>query len=345
MANRGVTIADVANKANVSKSTVSQYLNNRFEYMSEETRIRIQNVISELDYQPNIVARSLKMKSTSTIGVIVANILHAYSTQVIRAIENVCNGNNISTIICNSDDNPKKEKEYIETLLSKQVDGLIILPTNGNYKLYQRLVKQEYPIVFLDRLVEGISTDVVLLDNEKASTIAVEHFVEQGYKDIAIVTTSIIDNITPRIERINGYKNALKKNDLIVNPDYIVAMELDSLDRGLDKVFSLDKKPDAIISGNDLTLMEILKYASKQDLKVGEDFGLITIDEVSFSSFHSPTLTTIAQPTLEMGTEAAEILLSKIINKKPEKSPKLHRHEPLLIIRESTKEKKHFRDI
>ncbi|MEI3614409.1 LacI family DNA-binding transcriptional regulator [Pseudogracilibacillus sp. SO30301A] len=336
---REITMADVAKKAKVSKSTVSQFLNNRFEYMSVETRIRIQNVISELEYQPNEVARSLKKKNTSTIGIIVANILHAYSTQVIRAIENVCSENDISTIICNSDDNPEKEKRYIETLLSKQVDGLIILPTNGNYILYQRLVKQKYPMVFLDRLVEGVSTDVVLLNNEKATNLAIEHLVERGYQNIAIVTTSLINNITPRVERINGYKIALKKNDRNVNSDYIVAMDIDSLEQGLDKLFSLDKKPDAIISGNDLTLMEILKYSSKNGLKVGKDFGLLTIDEVSFSSIHLPSLTTIVQPTLEMGTKAAEILLSKIENENEKRMPELHRHEPLLIIRDSTKGK------
>lgn len=334
---RKITIADVAERAEVSKSTVSQFLNDRFEYMGEGTRTRIKNAISELEYQPNVVARSLKKKSTSTIGVIVANILHVYSTQVIRAIENVCNENGISTIICNADDNPEKEQKYIETLLAKQVDGLIVVPISRNLETYDKLLKQDYPIVFLDRLVEGLNTDTVLLDNERASELAVNHLLENGYEDIAIVTTSLIDNVTPRIERIIGYKNTLEANGITVRPDLIRGMELDSFSQGLDALFSLDKKPDAVISGNDLTLMEILKYTFENDIKIGRDIGLITIDEVSFGPIHSPPLTTIAQPTFEMGTEVATILLEKIKDKKINKDPVIHRHEPSIIIRNSTK--------
>ncbi|SDQ20834.1 transcriptional regulator, LacI family [Virgibacillus subterraneus] len=333
---RKMTIADVAEKAEVSKSTVSQFLNERFEYMGEETRTRVQNAISELEYQPNVVARSLKKKSTSTIGVIVANILHAYSTQVIRAIENVCNDNGFSTIICNADDNPEKEKKYIETLLAKQVDGLIVVPISGNLGTYDKLLKQNYPIVFLDRLVDGLNTDTVLLDNERASELAVSHLLKNGYKDIAIVTTSLVDNVTPRVERINGYKSTLKANGITVRPEFIRGMELNSFNQGLDALFSLDKKPDAIISGNDLTLMEILKYTFENDIEIGKDIGLITIDEVSFGPIHSPPLTTIAQPTFEMGKEVATILLKKIKDKKI-KDPVIHRHEPSIIIRNSTK--------
>lgn len=333
---RKITITDVAKQASVSKSTVSQFLNERFEYMGKETRIRIQDAISELEYMPNVVARSLKLKSTSTIGVIVANISHSYSTQVIKAIENVCNENNISTIICNADDNPEKEKKYIETLLAKQVDGLIVVPISGSSDTYAKLLKQDYPIVFLDRLVDGLNTDTVLLDNKRASELAVNHLVENNYKNIAIVTTSLIDNVTPRVERISGYVSALKANGRPVRPEYIKGVELSSFSEALDDLFSLADKPDAIISGNDLTLMEILKYTFKNDIKIGRDIGLITVDEVSFASFHSPPLTTIAQPTLEMGTEVATILLNKIKQKDDKPDAIIHRHEPSLIIRSST---------
>ncbi|WP_099156978.1 LacI family DNA-binding transcriptional regulator [Virgibacillus ndiopensis] len=332
-----ITIADVAKQAGVSKSTVSQYLNNRFEYMGEETRSRIKKAISDLEYQPNVVARSLKKKSTSTIGVIVANILHAFSTQVIRSIENVCNENGISTIICNADDNPEKEKKYIETLLAKQVDGLIVVPISGNSDTYEKLLKQDFPIVFLDRLVEGLNTDTVLLNNEKASELAVNHLLENGYEKIAIVTTSLIDNVTPRVERINGYINALEANKISVRSDYIKGMELSKIRQGLNELFSLDEKPDAIVSGNDLALMEILKYSFEHQIRIGKDMGLITIDEVSFGPIHSPPLTTIAQPTFEMGKEVATILLNKIKDKKSKQEPAVHRYEPRLIIRNSTK--------
>src|SRR5699024_10710326 len=121
-----ITMQDVANKAGVSKSTVSQFINNRYEYMAEETKIRIDDAVKELGYIPNFIAKSLKQKKTSTIGVIVANILHTFSNEIIRAIEDVCEVNQVHMFVCNADDNPEKEKSYMEMLMAKQVDGLII---------------------------------------------------------------------------------------------------------------------------------------------------------------------------------------------------------------------------
>lgn len=138
--------------------------------MSEETKRRIENAISELGYQPNIVARSLKQKKkTSTIGVIVANILHSFSTKVIRAIEDFCNDNDFHVIVCNADDDPVKEANYINMLRAKQVDGLIVFPTGGNLELYEMMIEQNFPLVFVDRIIDGLSVDTILLDNEKAA--------------------------------------------------------------------------------------------------------------------------------------------------------------------------------
>lgn len=330
-----ITIEDVANQAGVSKSTVSQYLNERFDYMGEKTRMKIEKVIKELDYQPNVIARSLKKKSTSTIGVIVANILHAYSTQVIRAIENVCNENGISTIICNADDDSEKEKNYLETLLSKQIDGLIVIPTSGNLEMYNKLISENFPLVFLDRIVDGLDSDTILLDNKKASELAVDCLYENGHEKIAIVTTSLIDNVTPRVERIQGYKEALKKRHIQINQEYIKGAELSLIKQKLTELFTLSEPPTAIISGNDLTLMEILSYTFDNGIKIGKDIGLITVDEVSFAAIHTPPLTTIVQPTIDMGTKAAEILLEKINNKQTKNKPTIYRYDPSLIVRGS----------
>src|SRR5699024_7590258 len=127
-----VTISDVAQHAGVSKSTVSQYLNRRYDYMGKNTKEKIESAIKELEYSPNMVARSLKQKSSTTIGVIVANILHVFSTQVIRAIEDFCHDKGFHVIVCNADDNPNKEKTYIDMLRAKQVDGIIAFPTGDN---------------------------------------------------------------------------------------------------------------------------------------------------------------------------------------------------------------------
>ncbi|WLD93338.1 LacI family DNA-binding transcriptional regulator [Alkalihalobacillus sp. AL-G] len=330
-----VTISDVAKHAEVSKSTISQYLNKRYDYMAEKTKQRIEAAIEDLGYQPNIVARSLKQKSTTTIGVIVANILHEFSTQVIRAIEDVCHELDFHIIVCNADDDPTKEKKYIDMLRAKQVDGLIIFPTGDNVALYKRMISINYPVIFVDRSVPDVPVPSIMLDNEMASKVAVEHFIEKGYRRIGIVTTSIIKNVSPRVERINGYKKALKEKGLPVVPEYIQSLEIDQIQTGLKQMFESADPPEAILAGNDLALIEILKYTKEHQIKTPESLALIGIDDVSFASFYSPSLTTIAQPTFEMGKKAAELLLEKIQKRDDEHTQHVHRFEPTLIERSS----------
>jgi LacI family transcriptional regulator, kdg operon repressor len=330
-----ITIEDVAKKADVSKSTVSQFINHRYEYMSKETKLRIQATIDELGYRPNYVAKSLKQKQTSTIGVIVANILHAFSTRVIRAVEDVCRASQFHAIVCNADDHPEKEKEYIEMLRAKQVDGLIVFPTGENIDLYQNMVKERYPIVFVDRMVKDVSIDAILLDNEMAIELAVDHLIEKGYKRIGIMTTSLKKNITPRIERVHGYKKALLKHGLPVNKQYWAGVEIDQMQKRLQDMFDRQEPPEAIIAGNDLTLIEILRFAKNTKRQIPNQIAFVGMDEVSFSEVYTPSLTTIAQPAFEMGTKAAKLLLQQIKGEYVN-TGKVYRFLPQMYCREST---------
>lgn len=332
---KSTTIADVAELADVSKSTVSQFLNGRYEYMSERTRERIELAIGELDYRPNIVARSLKQKSTFTIGVIVANILHSFSTQIIRAVENSFRENGFHIIVCNADDEPEKEREYIEVLMAKQVDGFIIFPTGGNLDLYSRMKRQRIPIVFMDRKIEDMEIATVMLDNEHAATLAVNDLVENDYRNISIVTTSIIRNISPRVERIQGYKHALKLHEIPVNPEYIKTSDADKVSVVLEELFALAIPPEAIIAGNDIVLIEVLKYIKQHGIRIPEDIAVIGIDEVSFASFYTPTITTISQPAIEMANHAVKLLLNQINDKSTPVEVGVFRFKASLIKRES----------
>ncbi len=328
-------MADVAKKAKVSKSTVSQYINNRYEYMSAETKTRIEEAIEELGYHPNVIARSLKQKKTSTIGVIVANILHAFSTQVIRAVEDVSNDSNVSVIICNADDNPEKEQKYIEMLRAKQVDGLILFPIGSNFELYQQLKEENVPLVFVDRRVEGIETASILLENENASEIAVDHFFKRGYTRIGILTTSIAEKITPRVERIEGYKKALVKRGLPLRDDYIASVDISDMQDALTNMFSQPEPPQALLAGSDLAFLEVLHFVKRKGMQIPDDLAVISMDEVSFSEIYQPRLTTISQPAYQMGKHATEILLKQIKTGK-EVNSDLIRYPASLIIREST---------
>lgn len=310
-----VTIADVAEYAKVSKSTVSQYLNGRYTYMSENTKTLIKEAIEHLGYTPNIVARSLKQKITTTIGVIVTNILYAYSTQVIRAIEDICHEKGFHTIICNADDDPEKEKNYIEMLQAKQVDGIILFPTGGNVELYQRMYENGFPVVFISRYIQDVPIPSIVLDNEEASRLAVEHFISRGYERIGIITTPIIDNIVPRRERVAGFKKALIDNRIPVDERFVISVEVENMIGSLKQIMEHEHRPQAILASNDTVLMEVLKYCMFNKVSIPHDLAVIGIDDVSFASFYNPPLTTIAQPTFEMGKKAAEILFDRIFRK------------------------------
>ncbi|WP_430535156.1 LacI family DNA-binding transcriptional regulator [Listeria rocourtiae] len=335
MQKKSITIGDVAKKAGVSKSTVSQYLNKRYEYMSQNTREKIEQIIHELNFHPNESARNLKNRKTTIVGIVVANIRHAFSTEMIRIIENKLEEQNIYVIICNADDNPKKEEYHIRALLSRKVDSLIIFPTETNASIYQQVVEEEIPVVFIDRIVDGLLVDTILLDNQTAASLAVSALVANGHRKIAMLTLPTASAISPRIERIEGYKMALETYNIPFNADFIYSDELHALQAGLAKMFQSADKPNALIAGNDLVLREILHFLKVQQLTIPSDVAVIGIDDVSYADIYQPSLTTIAQPTEKMGLKVAEIILTRLQNK-VKKEPNVYRFVPELKQRESS---------
>lgn len=310
---RKLTIDDVAQRAGVSKSTVSQFLNKRYKYMSEATKQRIGQVIEELNYQPNGLAKGLKQNRSYMVGVIVANIDYSLSIQCIRAIEKELQDSGIQVIICNADENPEKESKYIEMLVARQVDGLIVFPTGTNTSAYSRLIENNYPLVFLDRLVEGIVTQSLLLDNEMAVKIAIQELVQHHHERIALLSLPIgVNGITPRKERLGGYKRAMEEYQLPIKEQYICSAPRDGIATVLKGLLDLPEPPTALLASNDIVLAEILKFANMNSLRIPEDMSVIGIDDAEFAQIYNPVITTITQPAYEMGMQAAKTLLSSI---------------------------------
>ncbi|ASA19453.1 LacI family DNA-binding transcriptional regulator [Paenibacillus donghaensis] len=308
-----ITMKEVAERAGVSKSTVSQFLSKRYNYMSVDTKRKIEQAIEELNYIPNEVARSLKQKKTFIVGVISSTILSKFTTEVVRAIEDECQLKGIQVIVCNTDDDPLKEKKYVQSMIARQVDGLIIFPTEDNKKLYVSLIKNGYPFVFVDRKIDELSVDTVLLNNEQASELAVQTFAQHNHSNIAILTFPLGKKaITTRSERLSGYRKTLLQNGIPVNEAYIKSGRLDEMPELIGSLFHLDSPPTAIIATNDMILEQVLIYAKNNQLTIPHDFSLIGIDDVSFAAFYNPPITTISQPSFEMGRRSARLLLDKI---------------------------------
>ncbi|MBB6449989.1 LacI family kdg operon repressor [Geomicrobium halophilum] len=303
-----VTMKDVAALAGVSKSTVSQYLNHRYEYMGSKTKEKIEQAITALNYEPNVVARSLKQKRTFTIGVIVSNIMHRYSTMVIRAIEDYCHENGYHVVVCNSDDDLFKEQTYIHMLIAKQTDGLIMIPTGENLELYQDLVDRKIPVVFLDRKIERVSIPTIVLNNYQGAYKAVAHFANLGHQAIGMITPPL--SISTRQERVYGFQDGLRDFGLSKEPIHLYHVPVTDVKTTLQYVFASEFPPTALLVGNDLILMEALSYFKNEGMRLPDDLALITFDDVSFADVYEPALTTIAQPGFAMGKKAAECLIS-----------------------------------
>jgi LacI family transcriptional regulator, kdg operon repressor len=313
-----VTMADVAKEAGVSKSTVSQFLNNRFEYMGEKTKLKIEEAIRRLDYQPNFIARSLKQKRTSMVGIIVANIMHYLSTEISRAIEDFFQEHDLHAIICNADDDPEKEKRYIEMLRAKQVDGLIIFPTGQNNDLYQNMIKENYPVVFMDRKVENLEVFSVITDNVESTYKAIQHFIETGHRNIAFAVQPLI--VSTRTERLKGYEKALVEAGIKVDPDLIVEANIKEMKGELERLFSLKEKPTALFAGNDRVFLAAVEFLKEKGIKMGKDIELIVFDNIPFAHLVDTPISFIVQPAHEMGKKAAELLFDQI--NKVEREPR-----------------------
>src|SRR5690625_125146 len=327
-----VTINDVAQAARVSKTTVSHYLNGRYAAMGADTRERISSAVHDLIYQPNVVARSLKDKKTMTIGIIVANILHSFSTQIIRAIEDYARIMNYHVIVCNADNDPYKEEDYIKMLRAKQVDGIVVIPTEGNAGLFTGLAADGYPTVFVDRIIEDAPVPSFMLDNETAVREAFSHLMEKGHGAIGFVSQPLCE-IAPRRERLDMYRRLCRKNDM---ETFEIIGEPDVVEGRISRLADEEKLPGALIVSNDLALFEVLKALKRLGLAMPDDVSMITIDDIAFAEFFNPAITAVAQPAFSIGTEAARSLFG-IINGE-EHPVSIHRFTPELIIRESVKD-------
>jgi len=299
-----ITITDVAKKANTSKSTVSQYLSNRFEYMSTDTKNKIAAAIEELGFRPNALAQSLKKKKTKTIGIILPNVLYSFSSQVFRAIEDFFYSCGYQVICCNSDDDELKERNYIEMLLDKQIDGLIALPTGKNKKTYKDLEAKNFPVVLVGRKIKGSALSLIVLDNVNAAYAATKHFIDTGHRRIAIITFPI-DSQSPRAERIDGYKDALSEQGIPIDDSYIHSIPVAEIQPKLDEMLKSEMPPTAILLGNDFILREMLDYARKNDIQIPHQLAVIAFDQSPYLDFYKPSISTMTLPAKLMGKESA----------------------------------------
>ncbi len=313
MSNQNSNIKDVAKKAGVSATTVSAYLN-KSAPVNKLTAEAIKEAIEELEYKPNLIARSLRQKKTNTVGLIVGNILSHFYTVIAKSVEDTARKYGLNTILCNGDDDSQKELDYIKILESSRVEGIILTPTGKNGDYINELIKSGIEIVLIDRIIEGVNCSSVVVDNEKGAEKAVRHLIEQGYKRIGIINGSL--EIGTAKKRYDGYIKVLSKAGLPINNNLIKIGDF-KMETGITMCRELldgKNKPDAIFSTNVDITKGILVTIKQRGLKIPNDIGLVGFDDSDLTKLFDPPITVISQPVYEIGSTAMEIMINEIKN-------------------------------
>lgn len=327
-----ITMKDVAERAGVSATTVSHVIN-KTRFVSEEVKTRVLRAMAELNYRPNAIARSLRQKTTHTIGLVISDISNPFFTNLVRGVEDVANKKGYNLVLCNTDERPEKERTYIHVLRQKQIDGLVMAPTGGNQDFISALVEEGFPLVFVDRYLDGIGVPVVAVDNREGAYRAVKHLIDLGHERIAMITG--LPSITSTAERFEGYKRALAEHGLVADSG-LTRQGNSRVDGGYSAAIGLLEmcpRPTAVFVANNLMTIGVMRALQDKGVRCPEDVAIVGFDDFEWASAFRPFLTTVAQPVYELGKTAAEMLVKRIGKKRPRMEKVVLKSS--LIIRES----------
>jgi len=335
MKRKSVTIKDVAKLAGVSTTTVS-YVINKTGFLTEQTRARVLKAINELDYRPNIVARSLRSKKTGTVGLILCDLMNPFFAEVLQGIETYLGKKRYNIIVTDTDYNIDKEKQSIEMFYSKRVDGVIFVPGGDNDEHLRFLTEQDIPVVLLDKRVESLNVDVVLVNNVEGSKQLIEHLISLGHERIGIITGPL--NSTTGKERLEGYLKALRNHSIPEDRDLIKIGDFKKQSGYLLtlELFSLASPPTVIFACNNLLGLGAMEALKEREIRIPEEIGLVIFDDLPWFKYVDPPLTVVAQPSFRLGETAAQLLVNQI--RKKRKKPKKVILDVELRIRQSAGE-------
>ena len=331
------TIEDIARKTGVSITTVSRVLNkvSKKYRISERTQELVLRAAKELKYRPNQLARGLRLKKTHTLGLIVPDIANPFFAAITDTIQAAAHKRGYTLIVCNTNDTLEFEIEQIQVLLSKGVDGMIILPVGQTSDHLKRIKRESIPFILVDRSFENLSASSVVVDNFRGAYEAVSHLLESGHKRIGLIEG--IPNAFTTMERRRGYLAALREYD--VSPDSSL-MRGKSFRRETGYVetkalLQLAQPPSAIFATNDLITLGVLEAIYEKGWSIPQDISVVAFDEIDFNDFLRCPLTVVAQPKERLGEVAVEMLMEEM--EKKVESPRHTVLSPTLVKRMSVR--------
>lgn len=335
MTKKESTIRDIALKLNISVSTVSRALRNMPE-VNKETREMVMKVAKKMNYEPNRVAQSLRINRTSTIGVIVPEVEMHFFSSIISGIQETANRLGYNVMFCQSNESYETELANIQTLFSSRVDGLLISLSRetDDPAHINSLLEKNFPLVLFDRVFDDLNTSKVIVDDYEGAFKAVEYILKTGCKNIAYLGGP--KNLSISNSRLAGYLDALKQGNARQEPLIVHSEGLEvGAARAAEQLLEMETPPDAIFCFNDPVAIKALQVVKQKGLSIPEDISLVGFTNDPVSALISPSLTTVTQPSYEMGKTAAELLIKHIAAKDYQEEVKVLQTE--LVVRDSTR--------
>ncbi|MCQ4923528.1 LacI family transcriptional regulator [Tissierella carlieri] len=308
-----MTIKRIAELANVSSATVSKIINGKDKHISEATRQKVLGIIEREGYIPNGIAKSLKMKRTKTIGIIMPDVMNLFFSEIARGAEDAAERKGYSVILCNSDNKQSKEEKYIQILQEKMVDGIIL--TASESSISKSLDRCNTPMVLVDRdIASDKKVGRIVVNNEEGAYNATNFLIKKGCKNIGFISADSKTKLSAA--RLRGYEKALIDNGLKIDKEKIFLQNY-TIESGYQGTMALlmQTEIDGVYCGNDLIAIGAIKALKEKNIKIPKEVKIIGFDDISISQYIDPPLTTIKQPIYQMGEEAVEMLISMIEEK------------------------------
>ncbi|SDK00501.1 LacI family DNA-binding transcriptional regulator [Natronincola ferrireducens] len=304
-------IKDVARKAGVSISTVSRVINDS-KAVRPKTKAKVIEAVEELGYKPNAIARSLKIKNTKTIGIMIPDISNQFFPEVVRGVEDVANMYEYNIFLCNTDLDQEKEIQYFGILEEKQVDGIIFMGNIIREDLAKRFEACDIPIVLIGTDYGDMPS--VTINNLQASKDAVSYLIKKGHKKVAIITGKAYDPVIG-VARKQGYIEALKEAGLEYNEGLVIegGYRFKSGYEGGKKLLDTEDRPTAIFVASDEMAIGVIRAALERDIDIPKELAIVGFDNIDMAGKVYPSLSTVAQPMYEMGAIGMRVL-TKILN-------------------------------
>lgn len=308
---RRITMADVAERAGVSKATVSHVINET-RFVEEATKSRVRDAIEALGYRPNVAARSLTTQRTRIIGLIISDVTNTFFGELTRGIEDALFANGYSLMLCNTNEVLEREEYYIDILLGQGVDGIIAAAASQDWDALNEAAKLNVPIVMLDRTFDNADSPYVGVNNSQGAYLGTRHLIERGYREIGIL--SGFQRLSTMRERLAGFEQALAEANLPLRADWRIDSPLTIEDgkRAMQQLMGQAERPGAVFISNNLLSLGALMGLREMELVCPSDVAIVGFDDHPWAQVSDPPLTVVRQPTYAIGETAAQMVLQAL---------------------------------